>query len=103
MPGNNIPTELDLLPHISNERISVGSDQRHLKCPTCGSEYNHPEPPYLKDGNDSYDANWHGRGDLVVIPFSGECGSRWQLCVGFHKGNAPIFVRVIETCSKPTT
>ncbi|RCW63977.1 hypothetical protein DET61_11618 [Marinobacter nauticus] len=102
MAERNYQAELDVLPLISKEIITVGSEQRNLKCPTCGGEFNHPEPPYLKDGNDAYEANWGGRGDLIVVPMWGECGSRWQLCVGFHKGNAPVFARVIKSCSDET-
>lgn len=51
-----------------------------------------------KDGGDNYEAKWGGRGDLAVIPMWGECGSQWEVCIGFHKGQSRIFVRVSESC-----
>lgn len=70
-----------------------------LVCPDCGFEYNHIGEPRKVSGNDNYDA-WAGRGDLLVIPFSGECGSEWEMCFGFHKGNTDVFVRVRKACSE---
>ena len=69
-----------------------------MLCPVCGGNYNHFKPPYLKDGGDNYEAKWGGRGDLAVIPMWGECGSQWEVCIGFHKGQNPIFVRVSSSC-----
>ncbi|HKP51605.1 MAG TPA: hypothetical protein VJ183_03030 [Chloroflexia bacterium] len=65
-----------------------------LHCPVCGHEYNHPLDPIRIDGEDSYKAGWPGRGDLLLIPVEGECGHLWELCIGFHKGQTAIFVRV---------
>ncbi len=45
-------------------------------------------------GGDDYEAGWGGRGDLTVLPFEGECGHRWALCFGFHKGMTAAFVAV---------
>ena len=70
-----------------------------LVCPDCGFEYIHIGEPRKVSGNDNYDA-WSGRGDLLVIPFSGECGSEWEICFGFHKGNTDVFVRVRQSCSE---
>ena len=98
MTKSDLKEERDLLPLISDQQISVGSEQRNLLCPCCGSEFNHTRPPYIKDGSDNYEAKWHGRGDLNIMPMWGECGSEWELCVGFHKGNSPIFVRVNKDC-----
>ena len=103
MDGKTLQKELDIVPCVSDKQISVGSEQRNLRCPCCGDEYNHIGAPYMKDGGDNYEAKWHGRGDLNVIPMSGECGSEWELCVGFHKGEAPIFVRVIKDCRNKST
>lgn len=97
MDRKNLPEELDLLPLLDDD-CSAGTGQRYLKCPVCKGIENHPEPPYMIDGNDDYKAGWHGRGDLMVTPFWGECGSQFQLCVGFHKGNAPLFIRVVKSC-----
>lgn len=62
-------------------------------CPLCGDEYQHAGDPRTIPGNDNYEAGWPGRGDLLVIPFRGECGHRWELCFGFHKGSSHVFAR----------
>lgn len=69
-----------------------------INCPVCGCsespsspiDYQHFEKPEYIDGEDDHKA-WSGRGDLVRIPFWGECGHCWYLCIGFHKGNSFIF------------
>jgi hypothetical protein len=66
-------------------------------CPICGSNYQHSNDPFTVDGQDSYKA-WCGRGDLIVIPFWGECGSSWELCIGFHKGDSVAFVNILALC-----
>ena len=74
----------------------VFSAAQGLACPVClgdSGEFQHAGEPRVIPGNDSYEAGWPGRGDLIVIPFSGECGHDWELCVGFHKGNNSIFAR----------
>jgi hypothetical protein len=97
----------DPLPHgnilscVEREDAGWGDNKRKLLCPVCGGSYNHLAPPYLKDGGDSGDAKWGGRGDLTVVPMEGECGSRWQVCVGFHKGESVIFTRVHQSCKNP--
>lgn len=88
----------DILPLIEKESAGWNFGARNLLCPVCGDSYNHVEPPYLKDAGDNYDANWGGRGDLAIIPIWGECGSRWEVCVGFHKGESSIFVRINNSC-----
>jgi hypothetical protein len=66
---------------------------RHLLCPVCGFEYQHWAEPFIKPGNDNYEASWGGRGDLLVIPMRGECGHEWDICIGTHKGYSELFVR----------
>lgn len=88
----------EILPSIENEDAGWGNGARNLLCPVCGGNYNHVKPPYLKDGGDNYEAKWGGCGDLAVIPMWGECGSQWEVCIGFHKGQSRIFVRVSESC-----
>jgi len=69
-----------------------------INCPVCRCDestsgpidYQHFERPEYTDGNDNYEA-WSGRGDLIRIPFWGECGHCWYLCIGFHKGNSFLF------------
>lgn len=57
-----------------------------IACPVCGSTYQHSGEAQRVEG-------WGGRGDLLVIPMEGECGHRWELCFGFHKGETFGFVR----------
>lgn len=70
-----------------------------LLCPVCGFNCNHIGEIRTIPGNDGYEA-WYGRGDLTVIPYSGECGSEWEICFGFHKGVSSIFVRVKISCTE---
>ena len=35
---------------------------------------------------------------LVVIPIKGECGSEWEICFGFHKGQIFKFHKVCNPC-----
>ena len=69
-----------------------------VKCPECGFEYQHFEDPYIKNSNDNYEAGWGGRGDLLVVPMWGECGSKWEICLGFHKGQTGAFINLIKSC-----
>ena len=87
--------ELDILPVISKDQIAGGSGQRNLYCPVCGCINTHLEPPYLKVGD-----KWQGNGELAITPLWSECGSKWEVCIGFHKGDAPIFVRVLKSCKE---
>lgn len=77
---------------LSDESI-FGDEKIILKCPACGFENSHFENPETIDGKDGYAANWGGRGDLIVIPMWSECGHKWEICIGFHKGYSGIFVR----------
>lgn len=70
-----------------------------LVCPVCSFSYNHIGEHRKVSGKDSYEA-WIGRGDLLVIPFTGECGSEWEICFGFHKGETNAFVRIRKSCSE---
>ena len=68
----------------------------HIVCPICGGVYNHVKAPINVPGKDDYQARslgFGGRGDLLVIPFWGECGHRWELCIGEHKGFSFLFAR----------
>jgi hypothetical protein len=67
---------------------------KRLRCPVCRDTYQHVQRPQVLDGNDNYEAGWSGRGDLIIVPVEGECMHRWQLCLGFHKGETFCFVRV---------
>ena len=71
-----------------------------LMCPVCGFDYNHLGEPTKQPGNDNYKADWKGRGDLIVIPISAECGCEWEMCFGFHKGQVAASTRVTKTCGE---
>ena len=71
---------------------------KHLVCPECGFEYQHFGRPEYTNGNDNHEAGWGGRGDLIVVPIEGECGSKWEFCLGFHKGDTYLFQRLIQSC-----
>jgi hypothetical protein len=64
-----------------------------LKCPACGFNYNHILKAEEIDGEDSYRA-WMGRGDMIMVKFSGECGHEWSLRIGFHKGESFIYAAI---------
>lgn len=68
-------------------------EMRVLHCPVCGCEWTHVTPPHL-----SYGEKWGGNAELAVSPVWSECGSVWQVCIGFHKGESVIFTRLIESC-----
>lgn len=89
---------LDIQKSLETDGPDQDADGTHLLCPVCGFDYTHFESPYLKDGGDNYQANWGGRGDLAVLPMWSECGSKWELCVGFHKGQSSVFTRVTKSC-----
>lgn len=86
-------TELDILPIVSKDMVTVGSGQRNLHCPVCGCINSHVRPPYFM-----VDEEWHGNGELSVTPLRSECGSEWEICIGSHKGDAPMFVRIRKSC-----
>ncbi len=64
-----------------------------ITCPICHFEYNHPKAARTVRSDDNYDADWGGRGDLQILPFTSECGHVWELCIGFHKGNCFLIMR----------
>jgi hypothetical protein len=69
---------------------------KRLRCPVCSETYQHTVTWELVPGSDAYEAGWGGRGDVLVIPMLGECEHRWDLCLGFHKGETFCFVRVLQ-------
>lgn len=93
-------SDLDLATIVSATSVWGGAPHlKAVKCPCCGGTNNHVEPPYLVTGDD-YKCGWDGRGERIVVPFWGECSSKWQINVGFHKGESFIFVRIIEDCTR---
>jgi hypothetical protein len=98
MNNEVMKTELDILKIISSEYFG-GSWARILCCPECGHDFSHTEPPYHQVGEEYKMFSGRG-GELSITPLWSECGSKWQVCIGFHKGQAPIFVRMIKSCKK---
>ena len=76
--------------------IGVGPQwSARLRCPICADTYQHVTSSWQHiAGRDNYEAGWGGRGDLVILPLWGECGHRWELCLGAHKGETFVFIRV---------
>jgi hypothetical protein len=68
--------------------------QRRLECPVCGCVNSHLESPSLMTG----DQNWGGCGELAITPLDSECGCKWELCIGYHKGESLIFTRINKSC-----
>ena len=66
------------------------------KCPVCGEHYLHFDDPKVIDGKDDYKAKWVGRGDKLVIPMWCEQGHKFELCIGFHKGQLFPFLDNME-------
>jgi hypothetical protein len=66
-----------------------------MQCPTCGDTHVHTVEPRLIDSGDKWGgaAGWPGRGSMLVVPVEGECGHRFDICFGFHKGATSMFVR----------
>jgi hypothetical protein len=68
-----------------------------IACPFCGCENCHVENIEHDRSYDNYKA-WAGRGDLYLICFYGECGSKWKLGFGEHKGTVCSGIIVINDC-----
>lgn len=75
----------------------------HIECPKCGCENCHVLGARNLRGYETDrapddlpctgDVGWAGRGDGVVVEMCCESGCAWQLCIGFHKGDAFMFTR----------
>lgn len=64
-----------------------------LRCPVCTYNYQHANEPH-RVAEDDYQSGWSGRGDLLIVPIEGECGHKWEICFGFHKGQTILFARL---------
>lgn len=95
------PPNLHPLDQVLHASHFFGAEDLYslLVCPVCAGIYNHHEAPVKSESQDDYKA-WTGRGDLLVIPLWGECGSQWEICLGFHKGETSAFVRVRRSCTE---
>lgn len=80
----------EMLPFKTDEGYTLGDC---IMCPICDFNYNHVRAMETIPGNDNYEAGWTGRGDLIVIQMECESGHKWELCIGFHKGQNFIFAR----------
>ena len=61
-------------------------------CPVCFYDYVHHEAAtVVVAGKDDYKASVHCRGSVICIPMNGECGHRWSLLIGFHKGQTTFW------------
>jgi len=73
-----------------------GGEYLTVMCPICDYDFvwfGHPE---WVDGKDDYLA-WEGRGNAVRVPFTCENGEhRFNLVVGFHKGNSHLFMEAAD-------
>lgn len=56
---------------------------RVVICPFCHHENAHTGNPYIE--------RWQGRQDAVAVPIEGECGHRWTIAFGEHKGNVYMY------------
>ena len=77
-----------------------GGDFRYkgcqVTCPVCGFNCTKAGDSVREHGRDNWETSAPAyRGDLVRLPFSGECGHNWELCFGFHKGETFAFVRML--------
>ncbi len=84
-----------MIPQTRRTDFFVGKTLLQVLCPTCSYDYVHFEEPRRVSGEDSYRA-WAGRGECVRLPFWGECDHTWELCIGYHKGQAFMFVEPTE-------
>ncbi len=97
-----MPGEIPYQRFIKDDGYWSGEEIASICCPRCGSPNQHVKEPIRQlSGRDEYQAGWMGRGNLVTVPFWGECGSAWELCLGFHKGQTGIFARMISECGQP--
>ena len=69
-----------------------------IKCPICNFDYSHIQEIKILN-SDEYKA-WPGRGSCIVIPFEGECGHAWNICIGFHKGQNFAFIDVVRRAAR---
>ena len=75
-----------------------------LHCPYCGGEFVRLNRFLtFSGGKEGYDAarvfDLGVRGEVDVLLFEGECGHRWALAFGFHKG--VTFYKVVRDLREP--
>ena len=74
-------------------------------CPVCNDSYIHLGTPIVLEGHDSYHTEMKAgsqqipvRGDVISIPFWGECGVSGAFRLGFHKGQTLVWTEVPISC-----
>ncbi len=86
------------IPDDQFEQWAQEHDLMYLwECPVCGYGYSHFDGFEEIDGEDDYKA-WEGRGNCYIMKFWGECGHKWNISIGFHKGEN--FVKVESDCKE---
>ena len=101
---NKLPKTIPISKMLADQEDMGWGDPAfaNVVCPLCQFHCTHTDGVRTVRGDDDHKAGWGGRGDLVVVSMWGECGHRWELCIGFHKGNQAIFTRVHTTESSET-
>lgn len=94
------PSRFESLRRCLDQNNSPMSEAELLKCPICNFDCQHFTVPEQVPGEDNYKA-WHGRGDLIRIPFWGECDHNWNICIGHHKGQSVAFVEEDDQNENP--
>lgn len=78
-----------------------------LVCPVCGGDKHRQVAPQVIDeaqaGSPFGDRarEYHGfscDGDVVVLPFVGHCGARWEMWFGNNEGVCYSFARLLRSC-----
>jgi hypothetical protein len=70
-------------------------EEDQIQCPICEDNYVHIDHPQYICGHDNGKA-WAGRGDAVKIPCYCESNHRFNLIIGFHKGNSYLTYEEIK-------
>jgi hypothetical protein len=73
--------------------LDMNSPEQRVLCPKCGDEYVQLSEPTIIEGKDAYATKTGVRGDVIKI--EGKCagGHRFDLCLGYHKGETFIFAQ----------
>lgn len=79
---------------MSDPRPQPAADRTHdygafaLLCPYCGDEHVHPYVDGAHGGAEEYSSPAGLRGPWLAVPCRCEaCRARWDVVLGFHKGN----------------
>lgn len=83
---------------VSTGNVDYGAGILTAICPVCGYTYNHLTPISSAGGSKSESEN-HKLANVGVISLWGECGSQWEICAEFHKGQTMIFAKVVKSCA----